>query len=94
VCRGVRKLKPILADAEGRPWRAAEALIDAVREAEAKGAFDEALQAGDKVRIANGVLTDVAAILVANHNGCRAEVLLPLFGGVRATVPQGQVARV
>jgi hypothetical protein len=68
-------------------------VIDAVREAEAKGAFDEALQPGDKVRIANGVLTDVAATLIRNGNGCRAEVLLPLFGGVRATVPQGQVAR-
>jgi hypothetical protein len=40
-----------------------------------------------------GVLKGVAAVLVRNGSGCRAEVLLPLFGGVKALVAQGQVAQ-
>ena len=93
ICRGLRKVKPILADSEGRLWRAPDAVIAAVREAEARGDFDEAVGPGDKVHLAKGVLTGVAAILIRNASGCRAEILMPLFGGVRATVPQGQVAR-
>jgi transcription antitermination factor NusG len=93
ICRGVRRIKPILADAEGRPWRCAETVIDAVREDEAAGAYDEHIIQGDTVKLANGVLKGVAAVLVRNGSNCRAEVLLPLFGGVKAFVPQGQVAR-
>jgi hypothetical protein len=39
-------------------------VIDAVRELEASGIYDETLAPGDKVRVANGVLADVAAVLL------------------------------
>jgi len=29
VCRGLRKIKPVLADGEGRPWRCPAVMIDA-----------------------------------------------------------------
>jgi transcription antitermination factor NusG len=63
VCRGLRKLKPILCDAEGRPWRASDRVIAAVREAEERGEFDEVLSQGDKVQLAKGVLAGVKAVL-------------------------------
>jgi hypothetical protein len=39
------------------------------------------------------VLRGVAAVLIRNGSGCRAEVLLPLLGGIKATMPQGHIAR-
>jgi hypothetical protein len=89
VCRGLRKFKPILSTAEGRPWRAPDDVIAAVREAEARGAFGQILTPGNKIQFAKGVLAGVAAVLT---NTAR-EVLLPLFGGIRAMVPQANVAR-
>jgi hypothetical protein len=70
-------------------------VIDAVKEAEARGDFDEILSPGDKVQLARGVLAGVKAVLTttARHDGGKVEILMPLFGGVRATVPQGNVAR-
>jgi hypothetical protein len=93
VCRGLRKTKPILADDEGRPWRASEAVIMAVMRAEARGDFDDILAQGDKVQLAKGVLAGVAAVLTSTATNGKVEVLMPLFGGVKATVPQGNVAR-
>jgi hypothetical protein len=91
VCRGVRKFKPILSDAEGRLWRASDKVSAAVREAEDSGAFDEILRQGDAVQVAKGVLAGVQAVLTATNG--RVEILMPLFGGARASVPQGNVAR-
>jgi hypothetical protein len=65
MCRGLRKLRPILCDAEGRPWRASDRVIAAVREAEERGDFDEILAQGDKVQLAKGVLAGVKAVLIA-----------------------------
>ena len=94
MCRGLRKLKPILCDAEGRPWRASDRVIAAVREAEERGDFDEILTQGNRVQLAKGVLAGVAAVLTSTATNGRVEVLMPLFGGVRATAPQASVAQV
>jgi hypothetical protein len=93
VCRGLRKLKPILANAEGRPWRAPDAVIAAVREAEARGDFDEILTQGDTVRLAQGVLAGVKAVLTGTTAGNKIEVLMPLFGGVKATARRKRASR-
>jgi hypothetical protein len=51
LARGVRRVKPVLCDSEGRLWRCPEAVVDAVRETEAAGGYDEALGPGDSVRL-------------------------------------------
>jgi transcription antitermination factor NusG len=68
-------------------------VIDAVRHVEAQGDFDEVLAKGDAVQVAKGVLAGVQAVLTSTATNGRVEVLMPLFGGVRATVPQVDVAR-
>jgi hypothetical protein len=94
ICRGVCKFKPILGDAEGRLWRAPDAVIAAVRESEDRGDFDEILAKGDQVRFTQGVLTSITGVLVSTgRNGCRAEVLAPLLGGSKILVPQEHVVR-
>jgi hypothetical protein len=94
LCRGLRKLRPILSDAEGRPWRAPDAVIAAVRESEDRGDFDEILHKGDPVKLTQGVLAGVQAVLNETAKKGRVEVLLALFGGVRASIPQANIARV
>jgi transcription antitermination factor NusG len=64
-----------------------------VKEAEARGDFDEILAQGDQIRLAQGVLAGVKAVLTSTAHNNRVEVLMPLFGGVKAFVPQGNVAR-
>jgi hypothetical protein len=94
ICRGVRKFKPILGDAEGRVWRAPDAVIAAVRESEDRGDFDEILAKGDQVRFTQGVLAVVTGTLISTAgSGCRAGILAPLLGGVGVSVPQGHVVR-
>jgi hypothetical protein len=93
LCRGLRKFKPILSDAEGHLWRAPDWVIAAVREAETRGDFDEILVQGDQVRLAKGALRGVEAVLTEIDRDGRLNVLLPLFGVAKATVPQADVAR-
>jgi hypothetical protein len=93
VCRGLRRVKPILCDAEGRLWRAPGRVIEAVREAEARGTFDEVLQAGDPVKLTGAVLAGVSAVLAGSPAARRVTVLLGLLGGVKASVPQADIAR-
>jgi hypothetical protein len=93
ICRGVRRAKPILCNAEGRPWRAPDLVIRAVMTAEVRGDFDEFLVQGDKVVLAKGVLAGVKAVLTGLPVCNRVEVLLPLFGGARTSVPEANVAR-
>jgi hypothetical protein len=93
LCRGLRRFKPILSDAEGRLWRAPDSVISAVRASEDRGDFDELLHRGDKIQLARGVLAGVQAVLTETARNGRVEVLMPLFGGVRAFVSQADVAR-
>jgi hypothetical protein len=91
LCRGVLRARPILCNGEGHLWRAPGSVIDDIRAREAAGAFDEVVAVGDKVQVAKGALR-VEAVLTEIGDG-RLSVLLPLFGGVKATVPQADVAR-
>jgi hypothetical protein len=68
-------------------------VIDAIREREAAGEFDEAVVVGDRVQVAKGALRGVQAVLTGNACSGRVEVLMLLFGGARASVPQMDVAR-
>ena len=43
MARGISRFRPILADDDGRPWRAPCCVIDAIRLAEGKGDFDQIL---------------------------------------------------
>jgi Transcription termination factor nusG len=86
LARGVAKYKPVLSDEEGRPWRAPEKVIEAVREAEATGRFDEILHKGDHVTLAYGALATVKSVMSSEVSAGMIELLLPLFHGCRATV--------
>src|SRR5262245_4944451 len=93
LCRGLCKVRPILCTDDGRLWRAPDSVIAAGRESEERGDFDEVLAQGDRVRLVKGVLAGVAATLTSTARSGRVEVLMPLFGGVRATAAAGNVAR-
>src|SRR6187399_1632111 len=62
LARGICRYRPLLADDEGRPWRAPEKTIDAVRLAERTGRFDEILHKGDQVTLACGVLSAIKSV--------------------------------
>ena len=57
ACQGLRKHRPILADAEGHPYRIPEQVILALKDAETSGYFDDVLAKGDKMRITSGSLS-------------------------------------
>jgi hypothetical protein len=77
-CRGVRKFKPILSDAEGPVARPRPGHCG--REVEDCEAFDEVLRQGDAVQVAKGVLAGVQAVLTNTACNGRVDVLMPLFG--------------
>jgi hypothetical protein len=91
--RGLRRIKPILADDQGRPWRCPDAVIDAIRAAESSGAFDEIIGQGDRVKLTAGVLSCVAARM-SGSKGIRVELILSLFGGAKASALASQVVRI
>jgi hypothetical protein len=63
LCRGLRRIKPILSSAEGDLWRVPDDVVAAVRESEDRGDFDQLLQRSDPIVITKGVLASVQAIL-------------------------------
>ena len=100
MARGVLKTKPVLRDENGKPWRCPEKVVEAIREGELKGEFDEILSKGDMVRVAGSILERVSAIITtmggSGNNVSRSsvvELLVPLLGGVRARVSSSRVSR-
>jgi hypothetical protein len=62
--RGLKRPKPVLADANGVPWKAPEADISVLIEFEQEGQFDDALLPGDRVRLrTDGSLSGVEMFL-------------------------------
>jgi hypothetical protein len=81
--RGLRRPKPILADAEGRPWLAPGDVIFNLAQMEHQGVFDEGLATGDRVHLrSKGPLSGVDMFFDRAAAGV-AELFLPLFGGCR-----------
>ena len=91
LARGICKYRTLLADDEGRPWRAPEKAIDAVRLAERTGLFDEILRKGDSVALASGVLSAVKSVCSSDITVGMIELFTPLFGGSRAAVEASKV---
>jgi hypothetical protein len=91
LCRGINKLRPILADDDGRPWRAPERVIHAIRTAESRGDFDEILHKGDPVTLHCGVLATIRAVISTDVCTGTLELLTPLFGGSRVRVDPGRI---
>jgi Transcription termination factor nusG len=86
MCRGICRYKHVLADSEGRPWRAPQKVIEAVMQAERSGRFDEILHKGDHVTLTYGVLSTVRSVMASDTNFGTVELLMPLFGGSRAVI--------
>jgi Transcription termination factor nusG len=92
--RGLRSYRPRLCHDDGVPWRAPAAVIEAVREAERRGEFDEhAPVRGDKVTMRHGVMAGIEAVVGKTQSAKALEILTPLLGGARATVAQSAVMR-
>jgi hypothetical protein len=91
MARGVCRFRPVLADSDGHPWRAPGKVIEAVRKAEDAGMFDQILHRGDTVTLSYGVLSTVRAVLSDDAPHGMVGLLLPLFGGAKATVRQDKV---
>jgi hypothetical protein len=94
MARGICRFRPVLADAEGRPWRAPERAIRAVQKAEQHGMFNQILNPGDVVSLSNGVLSAVRAVMSETTSPGMIELLLPLFGGAHASVRAANVVAV
>lgn len=92
VCRGLSRVRPLLCDSDGRPWRAADHVVLAIKSAEQNGDFDENLMKGDKVKITDGILANIDAFLEKSDENT-AELLTPLFGGASVKVARDRVAR-
>lgn len=92
LARGLRRARPILADGNGRPWRVGDAIIGAIRAAEEAGDFDDILVRGDKVRINDGILANIAAFLEESH-GNTLHLLTPLLGGATVRIARTRVSR-
>jgi transcription antitermination factor NusG len=94
LARGVCRYRPVLADDDGRPWRAPSTVVEAIREAERRCAFDEILHKGDSVTLAFGVFATVRSVLTATPATNIVELLTPLFGGARARIDTARIAHV
>jgi hypothetical protein len=92
MTRGICRHRPLLADEDGRPWRAPNHIIDAVRMAERVGFFDEILHKGDQVTFACGVLANVRAVMTADATPEALDLLVPLLGGARVKVSPERVS--
>ncbi|RPI47207.1 MAG: hypothetical protein EHM67_00060 [Hyphomicrobiaceae bacterium] len=87
LARGISRNNHLLADADGRPWRAPCKAIEAVKQAEINGLFDEILHKGDAVTFTYGVLAMVRSVLASDASTAgMVDVITPLFGGARARV--------
>ena len=91
LARGICRHKCLLADDIGRPWRAPAKIIEAVREAENRGLYDEILHKGDNVTLASGVLATIRSVLSSDPTAGMVELLTPLFGGARATISSAKI---
>jgi hypothetical protein len=91
LARGICRYRHVLSDEDGRPWRAPSKTIEAVREAESQGRFDEILHKGDHVTLVYGVLSTVQSVCSSDITTGMIEILMPLFGGSRATVNAAKV---
>jgi len=94
LARGIAKYKCVLADDDGRPWRAPNKVIEGVKEAERLGVYDEILHKGDNVTLAYGVLAAVRSVCSSDTTTGMIDILMPLFGGVRATVQAAKVVHI
>jgi len=91
LSRGICKHKCVLADENGRPWRAPNCVIEDVKRAEKSGLYDEILHKGDSVTMAYGVLATVRSVMSSDTTTGMIEMLMPLFGGVKATVDSARI---
>ena len=94
LARGVCRYKTCLADDDGRPWRAPGKVIEGVREAEARGLYDEILHKGDQVTLAYGVLSTVRSVCSSDITTGMIELLMPLFGGTKATISAAKIVHI
>ena len=91
--RGLIKIRPILAANDGTPWRCPSVIINAVRDAESTGEFDELTVTGSKVKLTDGILSLISARMASPTGTNRVELLTPLFGGARVTVSSSRLVR-
>jgi hypothetical protein len=92
LARGINRLRPGLADEDGRPHRIPQKIVSAIREAEGRGDFDEILHKGDCVTLAYGVLATIRAVLATDTATGMVELVTPLFGGARVRVDPARIS--
>ena len=90
MCRGVKKLMPVLCDREGNVWRAPDSAVRVIREAEVRGEFSENFQKGVKVRLNSPILQEIHAVIEKNDEKLLT-LFSPLFGGARMKVSRQDV---
>ena len=85
--RHLRQPRPLLCSSEGAVWTCSAATIFEIARLENEGKFDEVPpELGDRVRLKGNSALSTMDMLVSCLDTTVAEVLSPLFGGVKATV--------
>src|SRR5262245_34803572 len=79
--RSARVRMTLLASPSGTPWRAADAEIRRLIEAEHNGAFDEGFAPGQDVMVGR-----ITAVISRTLSAQTLELFTPLLGGARAVV--------
>lgn len=92
MARGICRIHPVLADDDGRPWRAPAKVVEAIQQAEQRGDFDEILHKGDQVTLTYGVLATVRSVMNSDAATGMVEILTPLFGGSRARIDRSRLS--
>lgn len=91
LCRGVRKQLPVLCDREGNVWRAPDQAVQVVKDAEARGEFEEEFRKGTKVRLNMPILKEFHAV-VEKSDGRLVTLFSPLFGGSKLMIARSGIA--
>jgi hypothetical protein len=93
-CPHRRQPKYLLSSSEGQLWTCPATTIFEIARLEHEGKFDEVpAEIGSRARLKGGGVLSTMDLLVSCLDSATAQVLSPLFGGVRATVKTADLVK-
>jgi hypothetical protein len=94
LTRTLRQPRPLLCSSEGAVWTCPAATIFEIARLENEGKFDEVPpEIASRARLKGGGVLSTMDLLISCLDTTTAQVLSPLFGGVRATVKTSDLVK-